>query len=142
MSRRTEESVTNLISLWLDMSRPRNQHNIDPKPVKWNSSVGYNVVNENISDKLNIKMQEYKIMLYSKKKVIDAKEKKLFTRKQKMVHKKQKKYLNKLADGMANIQTQMFDTHHAICKLDNILTQEQTETETETDNNNNNNNNN
>ena len=137
MSRLTEESVTNLISLWLDMSRPRNQHTVDPKSVKWNSSVDYNVVNEKIeviiSDKLNITMQECKIMLYSKKKVIDAKEKKL---KQKMVHKKQKKYLHKLADGMANMHTQMFDTHHAICKLDNILTQEQTET----DNNNNNNN--
>ena len=48
MSRLTEESVTNLISLWLDMSRPRNQHTIDPKSVKWNSSVDYNVVNEKI----------------------------------------------------------------------------------------------
>ena len=69
MSRLTEESVTNLISLWLDMSRPRNQHTVDPKSVKWNSSIGYNVVNENIeiiiSDKLNITMQECKIMLYS-----------------------------------------------------------------------------
>ena len=40
---------------------------------------------------------------------------------------------------MGIVQTQIFNPHHAVCKLDNI---NETETETENDNDNNNNNNN
>ena len=63
------------------MSRPLNQHVLDGTS-KWNSGCGYNLSIENIefviSDKIQITSLECKIMLTSKKKVMDYKEKKLF----------------------------------------------------------------
>ena len=64
------------------ISRANNQHTVDTNATKWKSNVDYNVAIENIeiviSKKLQITFLECKIMLNSKKKVIDAKEKKLF----------------------------------------------------------------
>ena len=95
MDKLREMSVKDLISIWVDMSRANNQHTLDGT-TKWNSSVGYNLSIENIefviSDKLQIALLECKIMLNSKKKVIDAKERKLLqkTNKKKNVTKKNK----------------------------------------------------
>ena len=145
MEKLREMSVKDLISVWIDTSKPNNQH-IPDDTTKWNSSIGYNLSIENIefviSDKLQITLLECKIMLTSKKKVMDYKEKKLFQKqpdkKKKVYKRKQKKHLARLADGMGIVQTQIFNAHHAVCKLDNII--EESETEKETENNNNNNN--
>ena len=81
MDKLREMSVKDLISVWIDMSRPLNQHILD-RTSKWNSGCGYSLSIENIefviSDKLQITSLECKIMLTSKKKVMDYKEKKLF----------------------------------------------------------------
>ena len=81
MDKLREMSVKDLISVWIDMSRPLNQHILD-RTSKWNSGCGYSLSIENIefviSDKLQMTSLECKIMLTSKKKVMDYKEKKLF----------------------------------------------------------------
>ena len=99
------------------------------------TSLDYNKSIENIelliSEKLQITLLESKIMLNSKKKVVDTKEKKLFkTKKQKTIKKKQK-YLTRLTQGMALIQTKIFHMHHAITKLDNMTDREEQEEEEE-----------
>ena len=143
MDKIREISIKDLISIWVDMSRANNQHTLDGS-TKWNSSVRNNILIENIefvlSDKLQITLLECKIILDSKKKVIDAKEKKLLqknTRKNKVAKRKKQKYLARLADGMGIVQTQVFHAHHGVCKLDK-MEETGTETETETEDNNNN----
>ena len=77
MDKLREMSVKDLISVWIDMSRPLNQNILDGTN-KWNSGCGYNLSIENInfviSGKLQITSLECKIMLTSKKKVMDYNE--------------------------------------------------------------------
>ena len=118
-------SVADLIRTWVDLMRANTQHAIDKNSSKWHSSLGYNKAIENIEivicEKLEITLLEAKIMLNSKKKVINAKEGKLFkSRKRKAVAEKTQKYLTKLSQGMGTIQQEIFHAHHAVCKLDNL----------------------
>ena len=75
-------SVYDLINVWIDLTRPNTQHISESNSTKWHSSLGYNKCIENveivISEKLEITLLEVKIMLNSKKKVIDLTEAKLF----------------------------------------------------------------
>ena len=112
--------------------RANTQHTLIEDATRWNSSLGYNKSIENIElvicEKLQITLLESKIMLNSKKKVVDANEKKLFkTKKQKKIQKKKQKYLTRLTQGMGLIQTEIFHTHHAITKLDNMIDREDEE---------------
>ena len=70
-------SVADLIRVWIDMMRANTQHTLVPNSSKWNSSLGYNKSTENIElvicKKLQITLLESKIILNSKKKVVDAK---------------------------------------------------------------------
>ena len=125
-------SVANLIRTWIDLMRANTQHVIDKNSSKWHSILGYNKSIENIElvicEKLEITLLEAKIMLNSKKKVVDAKEIKLFKwRKRKAAEQKTQKYLTKLSQGMGTIQTELFQAHHAVCKLDNIANNEEEE---------------
>ena len=127
-------SVADLIRTWLDLMRANTQHVIDKNSSKCHSSLGYNNSIENIElvicEKLEITLLEAKIMLNSKKKVVDAKETKLFkSRKRKDAEQKTQKYLTKLSQGMGTIQTEIFHAHHAVCKLDNIVNDEEEEEE-------------
>ena len=76
-----ETSVSDLMKVWLDMMHGNTQDTID-NCTKWSSSLGYNKSIENVElaicEKLQITLLESKIMLNSKKKVVDAKERKLF----------------------------------------------------------------
>ena len=88
--------------------RANTQHTLIEDATRWNSSLGYNKSTENIE--------------------LDAKEKKLFkTKKQKTIQKKKQKYLTRLTQGMGLIQTEIFHTHHAITKLDNMIDREDEE---------------
>ena len=127
-------SVADIIKTWVDMMRANTQHAIDTNASKWHSSLGYNKSIENIElvvcEKLEIMLLEAKIMLNSKKKVLDAKESRLLkSRKRKAAELKTQKYLNKLTQGMGTIQTEIFHAHHAVCKLDNIINKEEEEEE-------------
>ena len=118
-------SVADLIRMWVDLMRANTQHVIDKNSSKWHSSLGYKKFIENIElvicEKLEITLLEAKIMLNSKKKVVDAKESKLFkSRKRKAIEDKTQKYLTKLSQGMGTIQQEIFHAHHAVCKLDNL----------------------
>ena len=118
-------STYDLINVWIDLARPTTQHISDSNSSKWHSSLGYNKCMENvemvISEKLEITLLETKIMLNSKKKIVDLTEGKLFkTRKRKAADQKTQKYLTKLSQGMGTIQQEIFRAHHAVCKLDNI----------------------
>ena len=137
MEKLQKTSVSDLIKVWIDMMRANTQHMLIEDATRWNSSLGYNKSIENIElviyEKLQITSLESKIMLNSKKKVVYAKEKKLFkTKNQKTIQKKKKKenkYLTRLTHGMGLIQTEIFHTHHAITKLDNMIGHEQEEEE-------------
>ena len=116
---------TDLINTWIDLMRANTEHTTDINASKWHSSLGYNKCIENIeiviSEKLEITLLESKIMLNFKKKVNDAIEMKLFkSRKRKATEEKTQKYLTKLSQGMGQIQQEMFHAHHAVCKLDNL----------------------
>ena len=81
-----------------------------------------------ISEKLEITLLEVKIMLNSKKKVIDLIEAKLFkSRKRKATEQKTQKYLTKLSQGMGTIQQEIFHAHHPVCKLDHMVNNEEEE---------------
>ena len=75
-------SVTDLIKTWVYMMRANTQHTIDINASKWHSSLGYNKSIENIElvlcKKLEITLIEAKIMLNSKKKLVNTKESRLF----------------------------------------------------------------
>ena len=119
-----KKSVADLINTWVDLMRANTEHTADINASKWHSSLGYKYI-ENIeiviSEKLEITLLETKIMLNSKKKVNDAIEIKLFkSRKRKATEEKTQKYLTKLSQGMGQIQQEIFHTHHAVCKLDNL----------------------
>ena len=121
-----------LINVWVDLTRPNTQHISDSNFTKWYSSLGYNKCIENvenvISKKLEITLLEVKIMLNSKKKITDLTEAKLFkTRKRKSTEQKTQKYLTKLSQGMGTIQQEIFHAHHAVCKLDNMVNNEEEE---------------
>ena len=125
-------SVYNLINVWVDLTRPNTQHISDGNSTKWHSSLGYSKCIENveivISEKLEITLLEIKIMLNSKKKITDLTEAKLFkTRKRKATEQKTQKYLTKLSQGMGAIQQEIFHAHHAVCKLDNMVNNEEEE---------------
>ena len=112
--------------------RPNTQHISDNNSTKWYSSLGYNKCIENvenvISKKLEITLLEVKIMLNSKKKITDLTEAKLFkTIKRKATKQKTQKYLTKLSQGMGTIQQEIFHAHHAVCKLDNMVNNEEEE---------------
>ena len=47
--------------------------------------------------------------------------------KNKKQYKKRNKYLTRLTQGMGLIQTEIFHTHHAITKLDNMIDREDEE---------------
>ena len=86
-------SVSDLIKVWIDMMHANTQHTLIEDATRWNSSLGYNKSIEKIGlvicEKLQITLLESKIMLNSKKKVVDAKEKRLFkNKKQKTTQKK------------------------------------------------------
>ena len=85
-------SVADLIRVWIDMMRANTQHTLVPNSSKWNSSLGYNKSIENIElvicKKLQITLLESKILLNSKKKVVDAKEKKILKTKNGRITKK------------------------------------------------------
>ena len=121
-----------LINVWVDLTRPNTQHISDSNSTKWYSSLGYNKCIENvenvISKKFEITLLEVKIMLNSKKKITDLTEAKLFkTRKRKSTEQKTQKYLMKLSQGMGTIQQEIFHAHHAVCKLDNMVNNEEEE---------------
>ena len=125
-------STYDLINVWIDLARPTTQHISDGNSTKWHSSLGYNKCMENveivISEKLEITLLETKIMLNSKKKIVDLTEGKLFkTRKRKAADQKTQKYLTKLSQGMGTIQQEIFHAHHAVCKLDNVTNENEEE---------------
>ena len=126
-------SVADLIRVWIDMMRANTQHTLVPNSSKWNSSLGHNKSIENIElvicEKLQITLLESKIMLNSKKKVVDAKEKKILKTKNGRITKKKQKYLTKLTQGMGSINTKLFHAHHAITKLDNLVSNDELEEE-------------
>ena len=119
-----KKSVADLINTWVDLMRANTEHTADINASKWHSSLGYKYIENTeivISEKLEITLLETKIMLNSKKKVNDAIEIKLFkSRKRKATEEKTQKYLTKLSQGMGQIQQEIFHTHHAVCKLDNL----------------------
>ena len=132
MDELSKTSTYDLINVWIDLARPTTQHISDGNSTKWHSSLGYNKCMENveivISEKLDITLLETKIMLNSKKKIVDLTEGKLFkTRKQKAADQKTQKYLKKLSQGMGTIQQEIFYAHHAVCKLDNIANENKEE---------------
>ena len=125
-------SVADLFRTWVDLMRANTQHVIHKNSSKWHSSLGYNKSIKNIEllicGKLEITLLEAKIMLNSKKKVVDAKESKLFkSRKRKAIEDKTQKYLTKLSQGMGTIQQEIFHAHHAVCKLDNLTNDDDNE---------------
>ena len=119
-----KKSVADLINTWVDLMRANTEHTADINASKWHSLLGYKYIENTeivISEKLEITLLETKIMLNSKKKVNDAIEIKLFkSRKRKATEEKTQKYLTKLSQGMGQIQQEIFHTHHAVCKLDNL----------------------
>ena len=134
MDKLRKTSVADLIRVWVDMMRANMQHTLEANATKWHSSLGYNKSIENIElvicEKLQITLLEAKIMLNSKKKVIDVKEKKLFKCKNGRIStKKPQKYLTKLTQGMGTINTELFHAHHAITKLDNLVSNDESEEE-------------
>ena len=127
-------SVADLIRVWIDMMRANTQHTLEANSIKLHSSLGYNKLIESIElvicKKLQITLLESKIMLNSKKKVIDLKEKKLLGCKNGRIStKKNQKYLTKLTQGMGSINTELFHAHHAITKLDNLVSNDESEGE-------------
>ena len=68
-------STYDLINVWIDLARPTTQHISDGNSSKWHSSLRCNKCMENvemvISEKLEITLLETKIMLNSKKKIVD-----------------------------------------------------------------------
>ena len=115
------------------MMTANTQHTLEANSTKWHSSLGYNKSIENIElvicEKLQITLLEAKIMLNSKKKVVDVKEKKLFKCKNGRISTKKKKYLTKLTQGMGTINTELFHAHHAVTKLDNLVSNGKSEEE-------------
>ena len=121
-----KRSVTDLVKMWIDMMRANTQHMIDENCAQWHTSLAYNKSIENlenaIANKLEITVLEVKVMLNYKKKTKDMKEKKLFRTKDKtMLVRKKRKYLNKLTKDMENIQSSLFNAHHAMVKLSLIV---------------------
>ena len=65
--------MSDLIKVWIDMMRANTQHTLIEDATRWNSSLGYNKSTENIELVICEKL-EIKIMLNSKKKVVDGEE--------------------------------------------------------------------
>ena len=111
-------SVANLMKMWVDMMRPHTQHTIDDNCKQWNPSQTYNKCIENIesviSQKLEINLLETKVLLNYKKRMKDAKQ-------ALEVEKKRREYFKKLNEDMGEIQSAVFNAHHAIVKLSLIV---------------------
>ena len=123
------ESVTDLVKIWIDMMRPITQHLIDENSKQWPPTLSYHKSIENIenaiAEKLQITVAECKVMLIFKKKTKDLKERKLFkkekTKEKTMVGKKRRKYFEKLENDMRTINNSTFKAHHAMTKLSSII---------------------
>ena len=119
--------VPNLIQTCLDLMRPLTHNLVDDQCKEMEATVTYKRAIENveksIAEKLNITLSESKVMLNYKKRTEDAKEKRYFVRNKirKTSERKKKKYLNKLNMDMGEMQSSLFNVHHAIVKLQPII---------------------
>ena len=123
------ESVTDLVKIWIDMMRPITQYLIDETSEQWPPTLSYHKSIENIenaiAEKLQITVVEVKVMLIFIKKTKDLKERKLFkkekTKEKTMVGKRRRIYFEKLESDMRTINNSTFKAHHEMTKLSSII---------------------